>query len=56
MRGLKFSLIQLLVCIGLILLIAVLLISATSGQEPSTETGFPQQPQATIPFQEIKIK
>jgi hypothetical protein len=49
----KFSLIQLLICIALILLISFVLISYF-GSKP-TETTLPQQPGVTIPFTNLKI-
>jgi uncharacterized protein (UPF0333 family) len=54
MKGLKFSLLQLIICVCLILFIAFVLINA---YKPSVSpTVAPQDPVVTIPFQQIKVK
>ncbi len=54
MRGLKFSLVQLIICIGLILFIAFTLVK---NYRPQPQSNVPDiEPAITIPFQNIKIK
>lgn len=53
-KGLKFSLLQLIVCVVLILFIAMVLIY--SYNPPENVITAPIQPQVTLPFQEIKLK
>lgn len=57
MRGLRFSLLQLVISIGLILIIAyfVIKIGENSGNNQS-QSGDELNPQVTIPFQQIQVK
>ncbi len=54
MRGLRFTLLQLLLCIGIILFIAFVIIIRP--QPHSTQVAQPQDPVPTVPFMNIKMK
>lgn len=51
----KFSLLQLTLCIAIILFIAFFVIKTYSGIRP-IKISAPDNPQITVPFQNIKIK
>jgi hypothetical protein len=54
MKGLRFTLLQLLVCIGIVLFIAFVIIIRP--QPHSTQVAQPQDPVPTVPFMNIKMK